>query len=402
MKKTRAKAFGAKLALCALLAASVIAWSGCSNGDDDDEEDKSGTGGTGAITKGTEVSYTFGSSASSGTAVKEAKAYSDDTGYGFIFESSGTVNGNNVSSDKSFQFLAKVENKNYEVTVVTSATEVLSEVLPESFTYIVDTTGKTGTYKCADSTGISRTVTANKASTFQVAVCDGIMNLQFVLPNGASTVSVTSVSYTPLTYEARPKPYLIAIGDSTAYNNSSTQCSWGPAISNKYVSLPSKIGGFINCAMGGATAISIYNGGVHNNVKFGITEALLNVHPGDYVTINIGINNSGDSRSAQIPVFENYCVEGVKQRGGIPVIATITPRGESDLVYTTDTVVTKKTSAGGKTYNAGETIPAGTWHNSRHDNTYNKNLLTIAANYNLNIIDPPEFDEEEWEDGEDA
>ena len=38
MKKTRAKAFGAKLALCALLAASVIAWSGCSNGDDDDDD----------------------------------------------------------------------------------------------------------------------------------------------------------------------------------------------------------------------------------------------------------------------------------------------------------------------------------------------------------------------------
>lgn len=340
------------------------------------------------------LSYAFGSAASGdATAVTTAAAYDESAGYGFIFEGSGTVTENAVSSNKSFQFLAKVANANYRVTVITSATKVLSEVLPESFTYFVDSTGKTATYSCKDPTGIERAVTANTASTFDVAVCDGIMNLKFVLPDGAESVSVSSVAYEPIIAEARAKPYLIAIGDSTTENyESGKQCSWGPAISKNIVSLPSEIGGFINCARGGANSISIYNGGVrtggpYKNSRFGVTEALLNVHPGDYVTINIGINNDGDSRAAQIPVFENYVVRGVLQRGGIPVIATITPRGDNSLLYTEDTTASDDTYAGGKLYKAGAIIPAGSWHNSRHDDTYNKNLLTIAANYVLPVID---------------
>nr|MCR5723489.1 InlB B-repeat-containing protein [Treponema sp.] len=339
--------------------------------------------------------FVFGTAAGSGNAtrVDSDAAYSDSVGYGF----DGTVTvGENTVTGSNFQFCAKVNNGNYKVTVVTSATTVLSEVLPESITY-TDASGNTAVYKCPHITGIERGVTANTASTFSVAVCDGVMNLKFIGEN----VSVSSVLYEPIFLTARAKPYLIAIGDSTAYINDSKkkQCAWGPCIAKKYVQLPSEIDGFVNCALGGADAITIYNGGVHKGTKWGITEALLNVRPGDYVTVNIGINNNqkfdlagqkdivSDSRNAQLPVFEKYAVEGILQRGGIPVIATITPYGDEGLFYAADTKVPADTYAGGKLYKAGATVPAGTWHNSRHDNQFNKNLLTIADIYGIQVID---------------
>ena len=376
---------------------------GCSDSSEVEEEEA--TVNEDGVTVGENITYLFGSAqteADGVTVVKTDSAYNDETGYGFDFTTfsggTGTVNANNVSCDKSFQFEMKVENGNYNVTVVTSATTVLSEQLPASFTYKKDANGGTATYTSPNITGVEHTVTANKETTFQVAVCDGVMNLRFCI-GSANSVSVSSISYQQFEYNKRDKPYLIAIGDSTTYNyTAGTMCSWGPAISRKLVTLPSEIGGFINCAMGGADAITIYNGGNHKGTPFGVYEALLAVHPGDYVTVNIGINNGAtykldgievsksDSREAQIPVFENYLVEGVKQRGGIPVIVTITPRGDNSLIYTVATTASENTNAGGKSYAKGVTIPAGSWHNSRHSDTYNKNLLTIAANYDLNVI----------------
>lgn len=433
MKRVKAIAAVARRALV-LLGMAAMVWGGvcgCSTGHEiEDEvvpEDE--------LKKiGSTVKYLFGASHivekedETTIVVEAANDYDDAAGYGFEFTSAngGTVNASNISSDASFQFKVKVDNGNYVVTVVTSTTEVLSEKLPDSFDYRIDKSGNTESIALdltRTPTGITKKVTANKESTFDVAVVDGVLNLKFLL-NTASTVSVSSVAYTPFSYEKREKPYLFAIGDSTTaldnYEKTNNHLSknkwyfsWGPAIEHGEFILPSELGGFVNCGCSGADTVTAYNDGY-------LEKALLNVHPGDYVTVNMGINQgkdftldgitvpkavSGnmagdDSRRLGQPMLSRYYVEGIIQRGGIPVIATITAEGpwhnteaynssastNNGFYYDVATKVVSVTTAGGKRYNSGEIIPANTWNNSRMSNAYNKVLLTIAENYDLDII----------------
>ena len=91
------------------------------------------------------------------------------------------------------------------------------------------------------------------------------------------------------------------------------------------------------------------------------------MNPGDYVTINMGIN-VGDEADYAI-LLENYYVNAVLQRGGNPVILTATPQGP--------------VRDGVGNYNE----ETGEFNCDRGDGARNAVLRSIAAKYDLPLIE---------------
>ena len=353
-----------------------------------------------------------------------------------------------IKAQESFFIKTAVDNGNYLVTLTTNASSVISECITEDVTYSYKNSNGVSATKTLsyDSIhfdngqpylGITKDITSGTA--FEVAVCDGVLDLEFVY--SSSTITVSDITLQKESYSARSKPYLIAIGDSTTAQGDSTisaeasnlkngYISWGACISNSYVDLSDSLGGFINCAESGGTVTSIYN-------DARIEKALLNVHPGDYVSINIGINTNhknfsigGQSFDSSTylaawdktgPILTKYLITAVRERDGIPFITTITPQGvkssetvASNSVYYQSATTTTSSDAyvdnfakystyfgstfdvyhgtgyvycAGTQYSVGDTIPAATWHNSRHTNQYNVLLINIANAYDCPVVD---------------
>lgn len=349
---------------------------------------------------------------------------------------SGTVTNGTLSASESFYFRAPVDNGNYKVVIDTNATSVISECITEDVTYyFVNSAGteieKTYSPQKFDNgqayIGVTKEITSGEA--FEVAVCDGVLDLEFVYKSAAITIS--GISIEKESYSTREKPYLLAIGDSTlalgdnTIKASSTYCSWGASISNGYVSLPSSLGGFVNCGQSGGDAVTIYT-------DARIEKLLLNCRPGDYVSVNIGINNNksyeiggqsvakSGSLAAMGAILEKYLIDAVKERGGIPFITTITAQGPDKSTETAEsnsgvynyaetTITTAYSNSyatsslfgsdydmykntgnayyAGVAYSVGDKIPATTWINSRHTNQYNIALFDIANYYECPIVD---------------
>lgn len=205
---------------------------------------------------------------------------------------------------------------------------------------------------------------ANQASltesTFNVAVVDGKLNLDFVPVTSTSTSSTTEKNgkntttsedgsttttvvvengkaTTTITYnviqvasmqitkleerKAASTPALYIIGDSTG-RNTAPLFGWGQ-----------KIDGFVkdkftvqNKAMAGRSSKKYYNEGRLNDI-------LTSMNPGDYVVIQMGHNDQGKTpadRWTPLELFEylykDYYIKGIKQRGGIPVILSTTTK----------------------------------------------------------------------------
>lgn len=353
-----------------------------------------------------------------------------------------SVSGSTLTANESFFFRAPVENGNYKVTLTTSATSVISECITEPVQYhlknnagTVISSGGSGapnpwtppTQNKQPMFGITKNITSD--TPFEVAVCDGVLDLEFVYDSTAITVSKIVIEKE--SYNKRAKPYLIAIGDSTtaqgdstmsneASNLSKNYISWASCISNGYLETElsaSGLGGIVNCAQSGGTVGTIYNDGR-------IEMLLLNVRPGDYVSINIGINTQknvtvgGQTMSIGQadtlgPVLSKYVIEAVKDRGGIPFITTITPQGptsdnDSAVFLSSDTTAVAysdrfadsryysdafdtysgkgKGYYGGKEYAAGATVPKYTWINSRHAE-YTIVLIELANYYGIPVVD---------------
>ena len=369
-----------------------------------------------------------------------------------------SVSGSTLTANESFFFRAPVKNGNYKVTLTTNATWVVSECITEPVQYYlknnkgtVISSGSTGapnpwtppTQNKQPMFGIRKEITSD--TPFEVAVCDGVLDLEFVYYN-STAITVSKIVIEKESYSKRPKPYLIAIGDSTTAQGDSTMSeeegnlsknyiSWASCISNGYLASElsaSGLGGIVNCAQSGGTVGTIYDDGR-------IEMLLLNVRPGDYVSINIGINTSKDVTVAWQqktikgnetefiggetmnigtvdtlgPVLSKYVIEAVKDRGGIPFITTITPQGPNKGDYS-PVFLSSATSAvaysnsyaenyygadydpyastgkgyyGGKEYAVGATVPAYTWINSRHTGAYNIVLIELANYYGIPVVD---------------
>mgnify|MGYP002624586606 FL=1 len=349
-----------------------------------------------------------------------------------------SLDGGTITAGESFFLRVPLANGNYKVTLTTSADSVISECMTDDVTYYYtnsEGTRLSKTYTPPTDTatdqpllGITKSITSG--SPFEVAVCDGLLDLEFVY--GSTAITLSTIKIEKESYAKRTLPYLIAVGDSTlalgdiTIKSSDTYCSWGASISNGYVDLPSSLGGFINCGQSGGDSVTIYN-------DARIEKILLNCHPGDYVSVNIGINqaksytiggvsvDASDSRNATGAVLEKYLIDAVLERGGIPFITTITAQGpdastetaesNSGVFYYSayegtataysnsyassswfgadydDAASSSYQYCAGAAYAVGTALPVSTWVNSRRTNPFNILLIDIANYYQCDIVD---------------
>ena len=115
--------------------------------------------------------------------------------------------------------------------------------------------------------------------------------------------------------------------------------------------------------MAGRDSVNFYNEGR-------VEAVLLKVRPGDYVTVNMGINSkeTGEGES-YYTLLDNYYVQGIIQRGAIPVILTATPQGP--------------VGKGAANYDS----TTDTFTCNRGTGAHNGDLRKIATKYKLNIIE---------------
>ncbi len=152
---------------------------------------------------------------------------------------------------------------------------------------------------------------------FTVAAIDDSLRLIFV--GDAKLIEVTVTPLEPKT--AGEKRTIFVIGDSLVqtYNASSYPMNgWGQRLAEFFTDdvIVS------NHAIGGRSTMNFIKQGRLNNV-------LINVRPGDYVFVTFGHNDAGSvaGRACTVDKYqsylENWYIEGVRQRGGIPVMVTL-------------------------------------------------------------------------------
>lgn len=272
--------------------------------------------------------------------------YSEERGFGFSSTRAFTVSAEGITSERNFRFKLTVPNGNYTVTVETTAEKIVSETV-ESVTA---------------QTGIEKT-----GNTFEVAVCDGLLDLTFPANTFAKSVRIDPAEEKL----QREKPFIFAIGDSTTKNTADGAKSWGNVAADGEVELPAVFGGFENHGMAGRDSVNYYNQGR-------LEAVLLAVCPGDYVTVNMGINSkeTGEQK-AYYTLMKEYYVQGLLQRGAIPVIVTATPDGPVGGNVSGD-------------YDAN----TGKFKNNRGDGARNNVLRQIAGELNLNLIELGQWGED--------
>ena len=200
--------------------------------------------------------------------------------------------------------------------------------------------------------GITRTT-----GTFDVAVCDEVLDVTF---DANSTVTQLSIAQKAAP-QKRDKPAIFAIGDSTTSNTDNGGYSWGNCAAGGNVTLPDVFSNFYNHGMAGRDSVNFYNQGRVETV-------LLAVAPGDYVTVNMGINSKEAGEGAAFyTLLDEYYVNAIIQRGAIPVIVTATPQGPVGKFV-------------GNYSN-------GTFNCNRGKDAHNGDLRKIAQKYDLNIIE---------------
>ncbi|MCI5605556.1 MAG: hypothetical protein MR413_07925, partial [Clostridia bacterium] len=289
------------------------------------------------------LSYQFGTTVEEGyTQVTAATLYNETLGYGFESTSGLTDAETSVSGTAAYKFKANVPNGNYKITVNTTSASMKSEIVDSLVSSSVKGVTKSG-------------------NEFNVAVCDGVLDLTF---DANSTISLLSIAQIAKP-EQRENPKIYAIGDSTTQNSNGGNLSWGSHIANGSVEIPAAFSGFSNNGKSGADSVSFYNGGL-------IEAVLLDIHPGDYVSVNMGINHNRDGANecaAFVPLLSKYYIEAIQERGGIPVITTSTPIG-----YNADP-------------NKGWTESNGKIICNRGTDAHNGDLRKLAVQYNLNIIE---------------
>lgn len=289
------------------------------------------------------LSYSFGTTEVEGdTQVTSASLYTEILGYGFASTTGLTDAENKVTGTDAYQFKANVPNGNYKVTVNTTSASMQSEIVDSLVSSSVKGVTKQG-------------------NEFNVAVCDGVLDLTFAANSSITSLSIAQIAKP----EKRENPKIYAIGDSTTQNSNGGNLSWGSHIANGSVEIPTAFSAFSNNGKSGADSVSFYNGGL-------IEAVLLDIHPGDYVSVNMGINHNRDGANecaAFIPLLSKYYIEAIQERGGIPVITTSTPVG-----YNSD-------PNRGWVENNGKIIC------NRGTDAHNGDLRKLAKTYNLNIIE---------------
>lgn len=284
---------------------------------------------------GQNVKFTFGDESLSETGyihIGSDDKYLEDTEYGFEVGSSLVNAENGISSAEKYTYKVKIDNGDYTIKATTTSSNIISEI-PD--------------FAAADS-GISRNTTQ-----FNAAVCDGVLDLTFDADSVLSKLEITKIAEKP----QREKPAIFAIGDSLTSNTNMGGKSWANCV-NDGTELPDKFSAFYNKGRGGVNTQTYYSRGNLENV-------LLSIFPGDYVTICLGVNSANNEPYEEL--LENYYIQGVIQRGGIPVILTFTPDGPVG--------------------NYVSCYSKGVFNCSRSDNERVQILKKLADKCNLQLID---------------
>lgn len=224
-----------------------------------------------------------------------------------------------------FRFRQKLEPGNYRVKLT------FNDPNPNYLTVAVENvpTQRFRSEATYDNRIVKGTIAQSKNAeiTFDVALIDGILDIEFIGDLRGTTqykAFVNSIEITKLEQPAPGgKPTVHLIGDSTvaSYAVTDIQAGWGQEIGN-YLGSDYIVS---NRAIGGRSTASFYREGR-------LEEVLLSLKPGDLVLIQLGHNDGTYNKEERYTsnadyemLLEDYYVRGVLQRGGIPVIVTSVP-----------------------------------------------------------------------------
>lgn len=234
------------------------------------------------------------------TAVTPTTAYSDTAGYGIVSGTpteDGEASAEDADSDAlkgAFAFNAKVEKgKVYTVKINYSGTSV-SEAMTK------------------DMTGVSRSNATKGEAVYQIPVTDDVLDLSFIDATVSSIVIEKQADKQP-----GGKPSIYSVGDSTEHNHG----SWGYQLNrdfSKYTELAAIVNPWNSCGQGSQNLGSYYNNGSLTD------RVLINIKPGDYVTIgNMGTNGMGSDFEGSFNAYVDACLA----MGAKVIINSYSPHG---------------------------------------------------------------------------
>ena len=262
--------------------------------------------------------------------------FTDKVGYGFASvdgvttgtrEDEDAVTGDFVQLDGT-DFLVNLENgKNYEVTVTLAGPDsgsgavniTYEKVTQDQMVPNIDAEDK------SDRSGLlNEKIAAGETltRTFTVALVDGQFNL-----NVSGAARICSVEINQLQSTKKEKTTVYIMGDSTVEGYADSRApitGWGQTIDAFFTDDVV----FENHAIGGRSTGNYLRQGRLN-------EVLANVAEGDYVLIQFGHNDASKGNEDRYVSVADYnkllteeYIQGVIQRGGIPILVTLVNRND--------------------------------------------------------------------------
>lgn len=264
------------------------------------------------------LSFDFGSGADESvtegyTDVNPQTTYTVSRGYGIegSAKAEGTPSTTDAKSDYlsgDFTFKAKVtKGKHYKVKVAFSG-DLVSEYVSEALS------GHERTLDAEGSTHTGYTVKTAEITeqTYDIPVVDDVLDLKFT---GAK---VAYISIEKVEKTAAEKPNIWSVGDSTIGNNGSYAYNLARDQAN-YPELTA-LADYHNNGKGSRNLKTYYTQGWLDNI-------LINIRPGDIVTIgNMGTNPGGMS-GAQFKAPLDYYVDACLAMGAKVILTSYTPHG---------------------------------------------------------------------------
>ncbi len=264
------------------------------------------------------LSFDFGSGADESvvegyTDVNPTTTYTDARGYGIegSVTAEGTSSVDNAQSDYlsgDFTFKAKVtKGKHYRVKIAFSG-DLVSEYVSEALSGHERTLAAEGTTH----TGYTVKTEEIAEQVYDIPVVDDVMDLKFT---GARVAYITIEKVEKTTAE---KTNIWSVGDSTIGNNGSYAYNLARDQAN-YPEL-TKLADYHNNGKGSRNLKTYYTQGWLDNI-------LINIRPGDIVTIgNMGTNPGGMS-GTQFKAPLDYYVDACLAMGAKVILTSYTPHG---------------------------------------------------------------------------
>lgn len=264
------------------------------------------------------LSFDFGSGADESVAdgytdINPSTTYTVSRGYGIegSAKAEGTPSIDNAKSDYlsgDFTFKAKVtKGKHYRVKIAFSG-DLVSEYVSEALSGHERTLAAEGTTH----TGYTVKTEEITEQVYDIPVVDDVMDLKF------SGARVAYISIEKVEKTAAEKPNIWSVGDSTIGNSGSYAYNLARDQAN-YPELTA-LAGYHNNGKGSRNLKTYYTQGWLDNI-------LINIRPGDIVTIgNMGTNPGGMS-GTQFKAPLDYYVDACLAMGAKVILTSYTPHG---------------------------------------------------------------------------